>query len=41
MSQPQVQNKDNMNSLDANWRDDALDLELDYGMQTIALPPRL
>ena len=37
MSQSQVQNKDNMNSLDANWRDDALDLELDYGMQTIAV----
>ena len=35
MSQPQ--NKDNINGLDANWCDDALDLELDYGMQTIAV----
>ncbi|WP_372844057.1 O-succinylhomoserine sulfhydrylase [Psychrobacter sp.] len=26
-----------MNGLDANWCDDALDLELDYGMQTIAV----
>lgn len=37
MSQSQVQNKDNIHSLDANWRDDALDLELNYGMQTIAV----
>lgn len=37
MSQSQPQNKDNINGLDANWCDDALDLELDYGMQTIAV----
>ena len=37
MSQSQPQNKDNINGLDANWRDDALNLELDYGMQTIAV----
>ena len=37
MSQSQRQNKDNINGLDANWRDDALNLELDYGMQTIAV----
>ena len=37
MSQSQPQNKDTMNGLDANWRDDALNLELDYGMQTIAV----
>ena len=37
MSQSQPQNKDNISGLDANWRDDALNLELDYGMQTIAV----
>ena len=37
MSQSQPQNKDTINGLDANWRDDALNLELDYGMQTIAV----
>ena len=37
MSQSQVDNKSNLNTLDPNWRDDALNLELDYGMQTIAV----
>ena len=43
MSQSQTQNESTAkqnnatNSLDPNWRDDALDLGLDYGMQTIAV----
>ena len=31
------QNTPNATNLDANWRDDALDLSQDYGMQTIAV----
>ena len=34
MSQSQAHDD---NGLDSNWRDDALDLELGYGMQTIAV----
>lgn len=34
MSKSQVQEDSN---LDPNWRSDALDLSLDYGMQTIAV----
>ena len=30
-------NKTETNKVDPNWRDDALNLELDYGMQTIAV----
>ncbi|AMN50006.1 O-succinylhomoserine sulfhydrylase [Psychrobacter sp. P2G3] len=37
MSQSQVQDESNLNKLDPNWRNDALDLCLDYGMQTIAV----
>ena len=38
MSQSNVQEDNNIGSgLDANWRSDALDLGLDYGMQTIAV----
>ena len=38
MSQSNVQEDNNLGSgLDANWRSDALDLGLDYGMQTIAV----
>ncbi|WP_350657022.1 O-succinylhomoserine sulfhydrylase [Psychrobacter sp. S1-30-MNA-CIBAN-0213] len=37
MSQSQVQDESNLNKLDPNWRNDALDLGLDYGMQTIAV----
>ena len=37
MSQSQAHDKSNSNQLDPNWRNDALDLDLDYGMQTIAV----
>lgn len=43
MSQSQTQDENNLNQknsmdkLDPNWRNDALDLGLDYGMQTIAV----
>lgn len=37
MSQSHTQNDKNLNTLDPNWRSDALDLGLDYGMQTIAV----
>ena len=38
MSQSNVKEDNNIGSgLDANWRSDALDLGLDYGMQTIAV----
>ncbi|WP_367107183.1 O-succinylhomoserine sulfhydrylase [uncultured Psychrobacter sp.] len=37
MSQSQVQDEQQNIGLDANWRSDALDLDLDYGMQTIAV----
>src|SRR5690606_7582471 len=42
MSQSQIHddsnaNKTETNKVDPNWRDDALNLELDYGMQTIAV----
>ncbi len=37
MSQSQTYNESNVNPLDPNWRNDALDLGLDYGMQTIAV----
>ena len=42
MSQSQMHddsnaNKTETNKVDPNWRDDALNLELDYGMQTIAV----
>lgn len=37
MSQSQVHDESNLNKLDPNWRNDALDLGLDYGMQTIAV----
>ncbi|ERL55869.1 O-succinylhomoserine sulfhydrylase [Psychrobacter aquaticus] len=37
MSQSQMQDESNLNTLDPNWRNDALDLGLDYGMQTIAV----
>ncbi len=37
MSQSRVQKDSNLNKLDPNWRSDALDLNLDYGMQTIAV----
>ena len=37
MSQSQAHDKSNLNQLDPNWRDDALDLDLDYGMQTVAV----
>lgn len=37
MSQSQTQDESNLNALDQNWRSDALDLGLDYGMQTIAV----
>ncbi len=38
MSQTPAQQQDNDDSgLDSNWRSDALDLSLDYGMQTIAV----
>lgn len=37
MSQSHTQNDKNLNTLDSNWRSDALDLGLDYGMQTIAV----
>ena len=35
MSQSQVHDDKNLNKVDPNWRSDALNLELDYGMQTI------
>ncbi|WP_372830212.1 O-succinylhomoserine sulfhydrylase [Psychrobacter maritimus] len=37
MSQSQVHDDKNLNKVDPNWRSDALNLELDYGMQTIAV----
>ena len=37
MSQSQTNDESNANKLDPNWRNDALDLGLDYGMQTIAV----
>ncbi|MGO2505162.1 MAG: O-succinylhomoserine sulfhydrylase [Psychrobacter alimentarius] len=37
MSQSQTYDESNVNPLDPNWRNDALDLGLDYGMQTIAV----
>ena len=37
MSQSNTQDDKNLNTLDPNWRSDALDLGLDYGMQTIAV----
>ena len=37
MSQSQNHDESNVNKLDPNWRNDALDLGLDYGMQTIAV----
>ena len=37
MSQSHTQDDKNLNTLDPNWRTDALDLDLDYGMQTIAV----
>ena len=37
MSQTQTKDGSNLNKLDPNWRNDALDLDLDYGMQTIAV----
>ena len=43
MSQSQTKDENNLNQknsndgLDPNWRNDALDLGLDYGMQTIAV----
>ncbi|KRG35453.1 O-succinylhomoserine sulfhydrylase [Psychrobacter sp. P11G3] len=37
MSQSQNHDESSLNKLDSNWRNDALDLGLDYGMQTIAV----
>ncbi len=37
MSQTQTKDESSLNELDPNWRNDALDLGLDYGMQTIAV----
>ena len=37
MSQSQTHDESHVNPLDPNWRNDALDLGLDYGMQTIAV----
>jgi len=37
MSQSPAQQNSNDSGLDNNWRSDALDLSLDYGMQTIAV----
>ncbi|WP_298807253.1 O-succinylhomoserine sulfhydrylase [uncultured Psychrobacter sp.] len=37
MSQSQNHDESSLNKLDPNWRSDALDLGLDYGMQTIAV----
>ncbi|MGP5493444.1 O-succinylhomoserine sulfhydrylase [Psychrobacter celer] len=37
MSQSHTQDDKKLNTLDPNWRSDALDLGLDYGMQTIAV----
>ena len=37
MSQSQQNNNDDDSGLDVNWRSDALDLSLNYGMQTIAV----
>ena len=37
MSQSQNHDENSLNKLDPNWRNDALDLGLDYGMQTIAV----
>ncbi|WP_201507876.1 O-succinylhomoserine sulfhydrylase [Psychrobacter proteolyticus] len=37
MSQSQNHDESSLNKLDPNWRNDALDLGLDYGMQTIAV----
>ncbi|WP_201502424.1 O-succinylhomoserine sulfhydrylase [Psychrobacter cibarius] len=37
MSQSQAHDDKNVDKLDPNWRSDALNLDLDYGMQTIAV----
>lgn len=37
MSQSQTQDDNSQNTLDPNWCSDALDLGLDYGMQTVAV----
>ena len=37
MSQSQAHDNNNVDKLDPNWRSDALNLDLDYGMQTIAV----
>ncbi|MEN8626591.1 O-succinylhomoserine sulfhydrylase [Psychrobacter proteolyticus] len=37
MNQSQNHDESSLNKLDPNWRNDALDLGLDYGMQTIAV----
>lgn len=37
MSQSQAHDDNHLNKLDPNWRSDALNLDLDYGMQTIAV----
>ena len=37
MSQSQAHDDKNVDKLDPNWRSDALNLALDYGMQTIAV----
>ena len=37
MSQSPAQQNSNVSGLDSNWRSDALDLSLDYGMQTVAV----
>ncbi len=37
MSQSQAHDDKNVDKLDSNWRSDALNLDLDYGMQTIAV----
>lgn len=37
MSQSQAHDDNNVDKLDPNWRSDALNLDLDYGMQTIAV----
>ena len=37
MSQSQAHDDNNVDKLDPNWRSDALNLNLDYGMQTIAV----
>ena len=37
MSQSQTHDDSNLNRIDPNWRSDALNLDLNYGMQTIAV----